>query len=130
MEETAIAQEVVEEAIADAPVRIPTMEEVIAAMGEKPLLPKPYISMTTAPNRRTRRLAHQRQVRLMRRFETWKRTLLSYEINPEDVLMERQEKRKIKRLPKVRTRTTRHNQRRRAAQGRKHNGTGPTPRSH
>lgn len=120
MQDTAIAQEVVEEVISNQTPRIPEMDEIIAQMGNVPLLPKPYISMSTTPNRRARRKAKQFAVRRMHRFETWKQTLLANFINPEDVLLERRQRAKIKRLPRVRTRTTTHNQRRRAAQRRKH----------
>lgn len=123
MEDTAIGQVVVDEVLDNQPQRIPTMDEIIAQMGEKPLLPKPYISMTTTPNRKARRKAQQWARRRTRKFETWKLTLLSYGINPEDVLLERRERKKIKRLPpKTRTRTTTHNQRRKAAHVRRGRG--------
>lgn len=119
----AVAQEFVEEALAAEAAtqqsQVLSMDELVAQMGKNPL-PDGYISATMTPNRKARRLARQMTQRRMNRYLTWRRTLESFGIDPDIVLMDKREKRKIKRLPpKTRTRTTTHNQRRRAAHERK-----------
>ena len=119
-EALAVAQDYVEQALSAQQATI-TMDEIIAQMGRNPL-PEGYISMSMAPNHKMRRLAQRRTRRLMNRMATWKRTLIANGINPEDVVVERRKKRGVKPKPTPRTRTTTHNERRKAAQGRKHAG--------